>query len=97
MPLQTARQAANVGGEVRCCVGGAVCHFVVEQVFSGAFEEAIRWCGCGVMETGHSFVVHARLCSVQRMSPNRMCAQMQDEAQRRVEHCIGFGSCSVAY
>ena len=28
------------------CVGGAVCHFVVEQVFSGAFEEAMRWCAC---------------------------------------------------
>ena len=29
--------------KVRGCVGGAHCHFVVEQVFSGAFEEAIRW------------------------------------------------------
>ena len=26
------------------CVGGAVCHFVVEQVFSGAFEEGMRYC-----------------------------------------------------
>ena len=24
--------------KVRGCVGGAVCHFVVEQVFSGGFE-----------------------------------------------------------
>ena len=26
--------------KVRGCVCGAVCHFVVEQVFNGAFEEA---------------------------------------------------------
>ena len=32
--------------KVRGCVCGAVCHFVVEQVFSGAFEEAMRWCAC---------------------------------------------------
>ena len=74
-----------------------MCDFVVEQVFSGEFEEGTSWCVCGVMEAGYCLVFHARLCSVQRMSPNRMCAQMQDEAQRRVEHCIGFGSCSVVY
>ena len=34
---------------VRGCVGGALCHFVVEQgVYSGAFEEEIRWCACAV-------------------------------------------------
>ena len=33
---------------VRGCVGGALCHFVVEQVFSGAFEEAVLWCACVV-------------------------------------------------
>ena len=76
---------------------GAVWHFVVEQVFSGEFEEGTRWCVWGVMEAGSCLLVRSRLCSVQRMSPNRMCAQMQDEAQRRVEHCIGFGSCSVVY
>ena len=37
-------------GKVRGCVYGAVCHFVVEQVFSGAFEEAMRWCACVVMD-----------------------------------------------
>ena len=31
--------------EVRGSVCGAVCHFGVEQVFSGAFEAAMRWCG----------------------------------------------------
>ena len=73
-------------------------HFVVEQVVSGEFEEGTSWCVCGVMEAGYCLVFHARLCNVQRMSsPTRMCAQMQDEAQRRVEHCIGFGSCSVVY
>ena len=57
----------------RGCVCGAMCDFVVEQVFSVAFEKAIRCCGCVVMETGHSAVVHPRLCSVQRMSPNSKC------------------------
>ena len=55
------------------CVGGAVCHFVVAQVFSGAFEEAMRWCACGVMEAGYCVLVDARLCSVQRILPHRMC------------------------
>ena len=48
--------------------------FVVEQVFSGAFEEAMRWCSCEVMDAGYCVVVHARLCSVQRMLPHRGCA-----------------------
>ena len=49
--------------------------FVVEQVFSGTFEEAMRWCGCAVMEAGYCVLVHARLrCSVQRILPHRMCA-----------------------
>ena len=74
-----------------------MCDFVVEQVFSGEFEEGTSWCVCGVMEAGYCLVFHARLCSVQRMSPNRMCAQMQDHDHLRVEHCIGFGSCSVVY
>ena len=26
------------------CVGGALCHFVRGDLFSGAFEEATRWC-----------------------------------------------------
>ena len=36
--------------KVRGCVGGAVCHFVVEQVLSGAFEDAIRWYACGLID-----------------------------------------------
>ena len=70
---------------------------MVEQVFSGAFEEAMRWCACALMEAGYCVVVHARLCSVQRILPHRMCAKMQDEAHIRVKHCIGYGSCSVVY
>ena len=42
-------------------------HFVVEQVFSGAFEEAMRWCACAVKEAGYGVRVDARLCSVQRI------------------------------
>ena len=56
------------------CVGGAVCHFVVEQVFSGAFEEAMRWCACAVMETGYCLLVYARLCSIQLIFPRSQCA-----------------------
>ena len=33
---------------VRGCVGGALCHFVVEQVYSGAFEEAMNSFACAV-------------------------------------------------
>ena len=28
------------------------CHFVVEQVFSGGLEEAMRWCAFALMEAG---------------------------------------------
>ena len=63
MALHTARQAANVGG--RCVVVHVEqCDFVVEQVFSGAFEEAMRWCAWALMEAGYCLLVHARLCSV---------------------------------
>ena len=55
--------------KVRGCVCGAVCHFVVEQVFSGAFEAAMRWCACALMEAGYCVLVHARVCSVQRILP----------------------------
>ena len=51
----------------------------------------------GVMEAGYCLVFHARLYSVQPILPRSMCAQMQDEAQRRVKHCMGFGSCSVVH
>ena len=42
-------------------LGGAVCHYVVEQVFSGSFEEAMRWCGFRGKEVGYCLLVHARL------------------------------------
>ena len=48
-------------------LGGAVCHLVVEQAFIGSFEEAVQWCACAVMATGYCLLVHARLCSVQRI------------------------------
>ena len=48
---------------------------MVEQVFSGGFEEAMRWCACALMEAGYCLVVHARLCSVQRILPHRKCAK----------------------
>ena len=54
-------------------LGGAVCHYVVEQVFSGSFEEAMWWCSCAVMAGGYCLLVDARLCSVQRILPHRMC------------------------
>ena len=79
------------------CACGAVCHFVVEQIFGGGFEEAMRWCACAWMAAGYCLLVHARLCSVQRILPRRMCAQMQDEAHLRVKDCTGFGSCNVVY
>ena len=60
-------------GKVRDCVCGAVCHFVVEPVFSGGFEEAMRWCAFELMETGYCVVVDARLCSVQRIFPRSWC------------------------
>ena len=59
---------------------GAVCHFVVEEVFSGAFEDAMRWCACVVLEAGYCLVVHVRLCSLQRILPHSKCAYMDDQA-----------------
>ena len=74
-----------------------MCHFVVEQVFSGAFEEAMRWCACALMEAGYCLLVHARLFSILRILPHRKCGKKRDETQLRVKHCIGFGSSSVVY
>ena len=51
MALHTGRRAANIVG--RSGVAHVVRCFVVEQVFSSAFEEAMRWCACGVMEAGY--------------------------------------------
>ena len=70
-----------------------MCHFVVGQVFSGAFEEAMRWCACAVMEAGYCVLVHARLRSVQRILPRSKCGLMQDEAHMRAyaKDYIRFG------
>ena len=70
---------------------------MVEQVFSGAFEEAMNWCACALMEAGYCLLVRARLCSVQRILPHRKCGKKRDEAQLRVKLCSGFGSSSVVY
>ena len=51
-----------------------MCHFVVEQALSGAFAQAMRWSAWAVMEAGYSVLVHASLCSVQRILPCRKCA-----------------------
>ena len=72
-------------------------HFVVKQVFSGAFEEAMSWCACALMEAGYCVLVHARLCSIERLLAHRKCGKKRDEAQLRVKHCSGFGSSSVVY
>ena len=37
------------------CMWSTACHFVVEQVFSGAFEEAMRRCACALMEAEYCF------------------------------------------
>ena len=74
-----------------------MCHFVVEQVFSGAFEEAMRWCACAVMDAGYCLLVHARLCSVQRILPRRKCAQMHDQVHMRVKDWIGYGSWNAVH
>ena len=63
MALHTLRRAANVGGRSEV-VYVEQCDFVVEQVFSGAFEEAMRWCAWALMESGYCVVVHSRLCSI---------------------------------
>ena len=59
--------------KVRGCVGGALCHFVVEQVFRGAFDEAMHSYARG-MDAAYYYLVHARLCRIPRILPHRMCA-----------------------
>ena len=54
-------------------LGGAVCHLVVKQASSGSFEEAVQWCACAVMAGGYCLLVHARLCSVQRILRRSKC------------------------
>ena len=46
-----------------------MCHFAVEQVFSGGFEEAMRFCACAVVAAGYCVLVRARVCDVQRVLP----------------------------
>ena len=72
-------------------------HFVVEQVFSGAFEEAVSWCACALMEARYCVLVYAMLCSVQRILPHRKWGKKRNEAQLHVKRCIGCGSSSVVY
>ena len=74
MALHTARRAANVVGRSGVVYVEAVCHFMFEQVFSGAFEEAMRWRAWGLMDIAYCLVVHARLCSVRRILPHSKCA-----------------------
>ena len=38
------KTGSECGREVSGCACGALCHSVVDQVISGAFEEAMRWC-----------------------------------------------------
>ena len=59
----------------RGSAGRALCHFVREQVFSGVFEQAICCHECAGMTAGYCVMVHARLCSVQRLLPHRKCAK----------------------
>ena len=73
MALHMARRAANVVGRSGGCACGPLCHFVVEQVFSGAFEEAMRWCTCAAMKAGYCVLVHGKLCSVRLVLPRRKC------------------------
>ena len=74
-----------------------MCRLVVGQVFSVAFEEAMLWCACALMVTGYCVLVHATVCSVQRILPDSWCAYMHNAAPMAVKQCIGFGSCSVAH
>ena len=41
-----------LSGEGQGLCRWSVVLFLVEEVFGGAFEEAMRWCGCAVMEAG---------------------------------------------
>ena len=67
---------------------------MVEQVYSGAFEQAMSPRACAVIALGYCVLVHARLCSVQCILPGSKWAKMQDQVQLRVEHCTVSGSCS---
>ena len=51
---------------------------MVQQVFSGAFEDAMRWCAWAVVEAGYCVLVDARLCSIQPILSHSWCGSMQD-------------------
>ena len=51
-----------------------MCHLAVEEAFSVAFEETMRWCACMVMKAGYGVLGHAWVRSVQRIMPRRRCA-----------------------
>ena len=70
---------------------------MVKQVYSGAFEEAMRWCACALMEAGCCLLIPASVCSIKRILPCRECEKMQDEAHTPVKDWIGFGSCSAVH
>ena len=55
---------------------------MVEQVFSGGFEEAMRWCACALMEARYCVPVYAMLCSVHRILPHRKCAKNETRLSR---------------
>ena len=57
--MHTARRTTKSWRKVRGCVGGALCHFGVGEVFTGSFDEAMRWCACTVMAAGYCVLVHA--------------------------------------
>ena len=59
---------------IRGCVGGTMRYLSVGQSFSCAVKGAMRWCACAEMEAGYCLLVHARLCSVQRIFPRSKCA-----------------------
>ena len=48
MALHRARRTPKVWRKARGCVGGEPCRFVIQHVFSGAFDEAMPWCACAV-------------------------------------------------
>ena len=48
--------------------------FVRAQVFSSAFEEAMRWSAWAGMADGYCALVGARLCSFEHILPHRKWA-----------------------
>ena len=57
----------------------------------------MHWYACAPVAAGYCVLVHARVCSVQRILPHSWCGLMQDVAHRRVKHSNGFGNCIVVF